>query len=237
LRSRSRIVTSPRPSTVLAQPQLGGVLDRDHAVVGRDPHRKRIEQRGLARAGPAGDEDAAPRAHRLREQLPRSLGEGPAGDELVGVGARCREPAHRERRPVDRQRRDHDVDPRAVGQPGVGHRAELVDAPTDGREDALDRVTQRLLGVKADLARLDPAAALDEDGVVAVDHHLLHLVIRKQGLQGAKADGVAKDQVGDLRAPPRREHREIVVDELTDRGLEVDARRRLPSPALDQPQP
>ena len=68
------------------------------------------------------------------------------------------EAADRERRPVDRQRRDHHVDPRAVGEPGVDHRAELVDPPAERRQDALDRVAQLLLVGEADVGRLDPPA-------------------------------------------------------------------------------
>ena len=68
LRTRSRARTSPLPSmfggpalepddVALLQPQLGGVLDRDDALVVGDQRRQHVEQRRLAAAGAAADED------------------------------------------------------------------------------------------------------------------------------------------------------------------------------------
>ena len=66
--TRSRIVYSPRPSRFggarlerddvrLLELELGGVLDGDDALVGRDGAREHVEQRRLAGAGAAGDDD------------------------------------------------------------------------------------------------------------------------------------------------------------------------------------
>ena len=83
---------------------------------------------------------------------------------------------------------------------------------------------------KRDLGALDPAAALDVDRVVAVDHHLLDLGIGEQLLERAEADRVAQDQLGDLLAPRRREHRGRLVDELAHGRLEL-GRRASPAAA------
>ena len=67
LRTRSRMVIAPLPSDVrrsglqpdhvlLAERQLGGVLDRDDPLPRRDELRQRVQQRGLARGGAAGDD-------------------------------------------------------------------------------------------------------------------------------------------------------------------------------------
>ena len=80
-----------------------------------------------------------------REQVAQLLVEAATRDELVRVGTDAGEAADRHRRAVDRERRDDDVHARAVGKPAVGHRAELVDAPADRPEHALDDVAQRLL--------------------------------------------------------------------------------------------
>ena len=50
-----------RDDVLLAQLELGGVLDGDDALVVRDEGRQHVEQRRLARAGAAGDEDVEPR--------------------------------------------------------------------------------------------------------------------------------------------------------------------------------
>ena len=83
--TRSVAVTAPRPSmlggprlqpddVVLLELQLGRVLDRDHAMVGLDEAGERVQQRRLARAGAARDDDVQPRLHRpfhQREHLGR----------------------------------------------------------------------------------------------------------------------------------------------------------------------
>ena len=61
--------------------------------------------------------------------------------------------------PVDRQRRDDHVDPRAVLEPAVGDRAELVDAASERAEDALDDIVQLRLALERRLAPLEPAAS------------------------------------------------------------------------------
>ena len=76
---------------------------------------------------------------------------------------------------------------------------------------------------------LDPAAPLDVDRVVTVDHHLLDLRIGEQLLERPEADGVAEDQLGDLLAPGVREHRGRLVDQLAHRRLELA--RRCPAAA------
>ena len=224
----------------LAQPELGRILDRDHPLVAVDPGRESVEQGRLPDPGTARDEDAAPRAHGVGEQVADLGRQGPGAGQCLGVGAPGGEAPDRQCRPVDRQRRDHDIDPRAVGEPCVGHRIELVDSPADRGEDPLDRVAQSTLGVEAHLAALDSSTALDVDRLVAVDHHLLDLGIREQLLQRAEPDGVAKDQIDDLLAPSPREDRGRVVDELAHRRLELARRltgaRRGTAP-LDEPQP
>ena len=48
---------------VLLQLQLGRVFDRDDAMIGMDEARERVQERRLARAGPARDDDVQPRLH------------------------------------------------------------------------------------------------------------------------------------------------------------------------------
>ena len=68
--------------------------------------------------------------HRLRQRLRSTRSCAP--DAIRA------ESPDREHRPVERQRRDDGVDARAVLQPGVDHRAGLVDTPADHADDALD---------------------------------------------------------------------------------------------------
>ncbi len=209
----------------LPQAQLGGVLDRHHPLAGIDEARERVEQRRLAGTGATADEDAAAPADRRLQRLPLRHGQGAERDQLVGPGPAGAEAPDRDQRPVDRQRRDHDVDPRAVGEAGVDHRAELVHPAAQRRQDALDRVAQLLLVGEGDGGRLDAPAALHIDGAGTVDHHLLDGGIGEQDLERAEADAVADDPRRDLLAVAGREQDRLLVDQVSDR---LSAGRRLP---------
>ena len=155
----------------------------------------------------------------------------PSSTSSAGPGAAGAEAADRERRPVDRERRDHDVDPRAVGETGVDHRAELVDAAAERREDALDRVAQRLLVVEATAGRLDPARPLDVDAIGAVDHHLLDPRVVEQLLERPEADRVADDPRRERLAVGLAEQRRLLGDQGSrPRSASVARRRSDPRP-------
>ena len=136
LRTRSRIVIVAlaldvgrarlqRHDVRLLQLQLGGVLDGDDALVVRDERRQDVQQRRLARAGAAGDDDV--QACLARRRCRKSTISGVAVPKRIrsstvnGVAANLRMVR---RRAVQRRRRDDGVDARAVRQPGVHHRAD-----------------------------------------------------------------------------------------------------------------
>ena len=225
----------------LTQAELRRVLDRDHAFLGADVGRQRVEQRRLTGPGATRDQDAAPAANRLRQEVAKLGGERPGGDQLIWAGASGGEAADRERRAVDRQRRDDDVDARAVGEPRVDHRAELVDPTAERREDPLDGVAKGTVGLEPDLGRLDPPTPLDVDLVGPVHHHLSDGGVGEHLLERAEADRVPQDQLADPGAAILREHRGMVVDDLRHRALELVAARpsrgRLGATALDQALP
>ena len=81
--------------------------------------------------------------------------------ELQRIGA---EAANGHARPVQGQRRNDGVETRAVGQPGVDHRADFVDAPAHLRHDAVDDLHQvRRCRGRLDAGLLHLAAAFDVD--------------------------------------------------------------------------
>ena len=88
----------------MAQPQLGGVLDRHDPLAVADELGQRVERRRLARARPAGDEDVAagaarrlpadraaarPRCRSRRDPRGRSRGGGTAGSSAPSRRARA----------------------------------------------------------------------------------------------------------------------------------------------------
>ena len=78
-----------------------------------------------------------PSAQASRNCAVRSVNEPNAMKVFRGVGVGG-ELADRQQRPVDRERRDHRVDPAAVGEAGVDHQARLVHPATDPRHDLVD---------------------------------------------------------------------------------------------------
>ena len=163
LRTRSRIVTSPSPSMfggrrLQAQRRGAGcscssaassiVTMRSSSGMSR---RQRVQQRRLAGAGAAGDQDVEPRLdHRGRGTRPVSGVSVPRRDEVAradsGSAANLRIVSSG---PVERQRRDDRVDAAAVGQAGVDHRRGLVDAPADLGDDLVDDAPQVRLVAEA----------------------------------------------------------------------------------------
>ena len=230
-------MTSPRPSTLrrprlerddvrLLQPQLRVVLDGDDPLARRHRGRERVEQRRLAGAGAAGDHDVELRAHeRAQQRLGRAV-ERAEPDELL-EREQAREAADRDRRAVQRERRDDHVDALAARQPRVDHRARLVDAPVDLRDDPVDRLVELRLVAEADVGALQPAVALDEDLVGPVDHDLRHGRVGEQRLEHAEPDRLVDHLADQPRALGGREHRPLAADHAADDALQPRAPLRL----------
>ena len=177
---------------VLAQPQLGGVLDGHDALVVGDEGRQHVEGGGLAGTGTPGDQDVEAAADARLEQAGGRLAEAAEVDEVLdGVGV-LGELADGQLGAVEGERRDDGVDTGAVGKSRVDHRAGLVHTPADLADDLVDRATQVRL-VREGGAGLDElAAALDVDVVEGVDHDLGEVAVAQQRLQRS----VAEDVVG-----------------------------------------
>ena len=133
---------------LLLQLQLDRILDRDDALVAGDERRQHVEQRRLAGAGTAGDEDVQLRPHRRIEHR-RDL----AGQRAEARSGRRPCTASRANlrivsdEPFEGERRDDRVDARAVFEARIHQRRRLVDAAADPRDDALDHPPQlRLAG-------------------------------------------------------------------------------------------
>ena len=96
LRTRSRMVISPLPSmfggralepdhVLLLELQLDRVLDGDDALSLGDERGQHVEQRRLAGAGAAGDDDVQPRLDAGLEQLGHLGDQGAEADQVVDL--------------------------------------------------------------------------------------------------------------------------------------------------------
>ena len=117
---------------LLPQLQFGRVFDGDDALVFRNELGEHVEQRGLAGAGTARNDDVQARLHAGLQQLEHALGH--ASDFAADLSAfRRSRPKRRieSSGPSTATRRNHGVHARAVGQARVHHRRRFVHAPAD----------------------------------------------------------------------------------------------------------
>ena len=117
---------------LLVELQLGGVLDGDDPLVDRDEAGADVEQRGLAGAGAAGDDDVGPGQDAGLDEGRALLGDGPEADQVGDLVRVLGELPDGQQGAVERHRGDGGVDARAVQEAGVaeGLRASMR-RPTD----------------------------------------------------------------------------------------------------------
>ena len=138
--------------------------------------------------------------------------ERPEAEQVVAPQALAAEAADRDRRTVDRHRRQRRVDAAAVGQAQVGHRRRGVDAAADARGDALDDAHDVLGVAEAHVGALEPAEALDVHLVRRVDEDVGDGRIGQQRRQRTHADRLVGQLLGqpdalglvERRRPPTR---------------------------------
>jgi hypothetical protein len=183
-----------RDDVLLAELQLGGVLDGDDALVVGDERGQHVQRGRLARAGTAGDEDVEPCLHAGLQEV-EHLGRGGAEpDEVVDGERRGRELADGDDGPDQAERRDDGVDTRAIGEASIDHGAGFVDAPADGADDAVDDAHHVIVVLEREVRELELAGSLDVDLPRTVDHDLGDGLVAKERLERPESD----DLVGDL---------------------------------------
>ena len=160
--------------------------------------------------------------------------ERPVREQVRGREPARAEAADREQRAVERERRQHDVHARAVGQAGVAQRLGLVGAAPERREDALDRVAQLGLAGEAHVGLREPAAALDPDRRGPADEQLVDAGIAQQRLERAEPDRALGHAGGERGARRGVEHARLALDERADPRARVVAGAGL-ARAVDEP--
>ena len=117
--------------------------------------------------------------------------------------------------------RDDGVDARAVHEAGVDHRAGLIDAAADGRDDAVDDAHHVVVVLERDVGQLQLAGTLDVDLARAVDHDFRDALVTQQGLERTEAD----DLIGDLLQHPDAlgagEGETLLLDDLAEDLLDL----------------
>ena len=205
------------------QLELGGILDRDDAVGLGDGRGERVQQRRLTGAGTARDHDVELGADAEPEELDRPGGQRAEIRHVLEGEALARELPDRHQRARQRQRRDDRVDAGAVGQAGIDHRRRLVDAAADLGDDLVDDPAEVRVVGKANRRLVEPSLALDPDLAGAVDHDFRDRVVAEQALEGAVAENVVRNLVGEPRPVVARDPG-LCLQAMADRRHHVLAR-------------
>ena len=206
---------------LLAELELGGILDGDDALVIGDERREDVEHRRLAGAGAAGDEDVEAGLHARLEELEHLRRGGAEADQVVDRVRRGGELSDGDDRADERQRRDDGVHARAIGQAGVDHRARLVDATADRGDDALDDLHHVLVVLERHVGELQLALALDVDLLRPVDHHLGEGLVAQERLERAEAQDLVGDLLEHADALGAREGEALLVGDLAEELLDL----------------
>ena len=225
--SRSRMVIWPLPSMLAGRVsrrttcgwrslQFGGVLDGDDALVVRDERREVVQQRRLARARAADDQDVQAGLHAGLEEVHHLRRAGLEADVVVPGDRIAAEPPDGHARPVDRQRRNDRVDAGAVGESGVDHRADLVAAAADRADDLVDDVHQVGVVLELDVGQFQSSLAFDVDLPRAVDQDVADVRVGQEELQRSEAEGLVEDLADQALALGEVEDRLFLVAELGD---------------------
>ncbi len=193
-----------RDDVLLVELQLGCVLDRQDPLAVGDETRHHVQERRLADARAARDQDVELPAHAALEHLDELRRQRAQVDEIAPGQRVGRELADGQDRPLQRERRHDHVDARAVGQAGIHHRRGFVDAAADSRDDPLDDAHQMGVVGEAGVGLVEHTCALDEHLVVAVHHHLGDPVVAQERIDRPVAEHLVDHVLDDALALVRR---------------------------------
>ncbi|MNJ33823.1 hypothetical protein D3C77_285130 [compost metagenome] len=171
----------------MVQLQLGHILDAHKTFMGRDQLTEDIQQRGLAGAGTAADQDVAALGHRQLKKRQDVHVDGAGGQQVGTLEHVLAEFTDRQARPVQRYRRDDRIDPATVGHARIDHRRRLIQAPPQRCKDALHHPLHMMGVDKAQVGLLQHAGPLDKHPVRAVDQNLGDAGVAQQHLQRTEA--------------------------------------------------
>ena len=188
-----------RDDVLLLQAQLGGILDGDDAFALGDERRDDVERRRFTGARAARDEDIDACLDARAQKGRHLLIHRAEGDQIVDGKRSLGEFADGQARADERQRRDDDVDTRAIFETGIDERRGFIDAASERRQDTLDDVHEVCRIMEFHVGQFELAHALDEDLMRPVDHDFGDGIVLAQGFNRAEA----QDFVADIGNKPR----------------------------------
>ena len=135
--------------------------------------------------------------------------------------ARPREPPDRDARPVGRERRQHRVQSRAVGQAGVDHRRRAVEPQPERRDRRARRPARSSARRSCTAPRSSRPVALDEDAIGTVHHDLGDRRVGEQRLERAEPADVVDAARRARRRPVAARERRLVAQHVARAGAQL----------------
>src|SRR6185503_5559191 len=205
---------------VLHETELGGVLDRDDALVLGDEAGHDVEERRLAGARATGDEHVEACFDARAEEF-HHLGSRCAElDVVLDRDPVLRELSDRDDRTVEGERRDDDVHARAIRQTRVLVWLRLVDAAPDRGDDPLDDAHDVLVVLERDVGEHELALALGVDAERSVDHDFSDGVVVQEWLDRPEPEDLVEDRLEHLLTLDARDDGAFLVEELVEHLLD-----------------
>ena len=178
---------------LLAELELGGVLDGDDPLLFGDEAREDVEQGGLSRSGSSRDQDVESRPDRRLQGQGHLRGDRPEADQILVVERVRREATDREGGAVQGKGRNDRIDATSVLEAGVHHRVRLVDPPPHLGHDALDDPHQVGVVAEPDGGLLELARSLHVHLLGAVDEDVADRRVAEQRLDRPQAEHLVPD--------------------------------------------
>ncbi|CRI64972.1 hypothetical protein THIOKS12210017 [Thiocapsa sp. KS1] len=203
--------------------QLGGVFDGDDTLVRGNETGEDVEQRGLAGAGAAGDQDVESASDRRLKHATDRRGQLAELDEPFHREPIDREASNRHHGAVECQRRDDGIHAGAVRQPSVDHGRGLVDPAPDTRDDTVDDGHEMTVVVEARTRQFQPTVALDIDLARPVDQDVRDRGIGQQTLQRTQTQDLVLDLFDDPLPGLGIERQRLLIHEALARLLDLGA--------------
>jgi hypothetical protein len=165
------------------------------------------------------------RARRDPQHPPDPGRHGAVVDHRAQAQPLPRELANGDARAIDRQRRKYDVDPAAVMQPSIDHRASLIDPPPHPRNDLLRNGRDVVRIPELDVGQLDLAEPLHVNAVRRVHQNIADRIIPQQRLDRPIPDHVVGKFLREPHLFAPRQLVALLVGDIVDHLLELPLQR------------
>src|SRR3984957_2415439 len=200
----------------LLQLELGRVLASDDSLIEVDIVRQAIQERGLAGARAAGDDDVATDVANDLEDFRAGRRDRAELDQLIERQLVLLKLADRQCSAIDRERRRNDVDARAIEKAGVVNRRGFVDSTSNLTDDPLANVHQLRRVAETDVGELDLAPDFDETSRWPIDHDVGDVVASEQRLKRTETQNIVADVIEQVFLLGDRQHQILDGDDLVD---------------------